>query len=312
MSRKSDRAARAAAVRELGSLARWGDILLPGEVDPPIFGPSVRAALHEWMTEINLREDLSAVRVKPRSKALLYGPPGCGKTTYAHNLAARLDLPLVCVRSESIIGKYLGQTGDNIGSLFDDMAETEGKAVVFFDEVDALGGKRMNDQGASVERANSLNVLLRRIESFSGICMAATNRKEHLDDALWRRFDLMVEIALPGDDERFAILKRYGEPFLFSDDDLEMLVDVTGGASPDLLRKVMEGMKRALILWPAMRRPVNDPVEVLRAVVASVSPPPEYDPRPALWEDRSLLKTFADMIWPPPRMPDPPPAREGE
>jgi SpoVK/Ycf46/Vps4 family AAA+-type ATPase len=147
---------------------------MPQEAEEPILAPNVRAAVFEWLTEVRAADDLKAVGIKPRRTALLYGPPGCGKTTLAHHFAARLGLPLACVRSESLVSAYLGSTGQNIGQLFDAMAETEGKVVVFFDEVDALGGRRMNDQGASVERANSLNVLLRRIERFDGIASAST------------------------------------------------------------------------------------------------------------------------------------------
>ncbi|MFN3349087.1 AAA family ATPase [Pseudorhodoplanes sp.] len=186
---------------------------MPQEAEEPILAPGPRAALFEWMTEIHLAGELAAAGLKPRRTALLYGPPGCGKTTWAHHFAARLGLPLACVRSESLIHSYLGSTGQNIGQLFDAMSKTEGRVVIFFDEVDALGARRMNDQGASVERANSLNVLLRRIERFDGIALAATNRHDFLDSALWRRFDMQISVDLPTEDERFAIIKRYAAPF---------------------------------------------------------------------------------------------------
>lgn len=195
------------------ALEKFADVLMPQEAEEPILAPGPRAALFEWMTEIHLAGELAAAGLKPRRTALLYGPPGCGKTTWAHHFAARLGLPLACVRSESLIHSYLGSTGQNIGQLFDAMSKTEGRVVIFFDEVDALGARRMNDQGASVERANSLNVLLRRIERFDGIALAATNRHDFLDSALWRRFDMQISVDLPTEDERFAIIKRYAAPF---------------------------------------------------------------------------------------------------
>lgn len=282
----------------LGKLERFADILLPRDAEEPILAPGPRAALFEWLTEIRCKNDLAAVGIKPRRTVLLYGPPGCGKTTFAHHFAARLGLPLACVRSESLVESFLGKTGQNIGALFDCMKETEGQAVIFFDEVDALGGRRMNDQGASVERANSLNVLLRRIETFDGIALAATNRQDFLDSALWRRFDMQVSIDLPGADERFAILRRYIAPFDPPDEDIDILVDLTVGASPALLRALMEGLKRTVIVGPKVGRPIGDPIDAFGPVVAAVAPPPEYDPPPPLWKNANALEELAAWQWP--------------
>ena len=180
------------------------------------------------------------------------------------------------------------------------LAATEGKVVVFFDEVDALGGRRMDDQGASVERANSLNVLLRRIERFNGTALAATNRHDFLDPALWRRFDMQISVDLPGPDERFAILRCYAASFEPSDDDIDLLVELTAGASPAVLRALMEGVKRSLIVGPKIGRPIDDPVAVFGSVVAAVAPAPEYTP-PPLWADTAAIGTLAALSWPMPR-----------
>lgn len=293
---------RARAEANLRALQEYADVLMPQDAEEPILGPAVRAALFEWMTEVRAAKELAAVGVKPRRTGLLYGPPGCGKTTFAHHMAARLGLPLACVRSESLIEGILGKTGSNLGKLFDALKRTEGKIVVFFDEVDALGSKRMGDQGASVERANSLNVLLRRIETFNGIALAATNRQDMLDAALWRRFDMQISIDLPGPEERFAILRRYAEPFQPPDDDVDLLVDLTEGASPALLRALMENMKRTLIVGPRTNRPVDNPAAVFASIIKAVAPPPEYEPAPPLWaEPEEALQSLASLEWPMPR-----------
>jgi SpoVK/Ycf46/Vps4 family AAA+-type ATPase len=282
------------------ALEKFADVLMPQEAEEPILAPGPRAALFEWMTEIRLADDLAAAGLRPRRTALLFGPPGCGKTTWAHHFAARLGLPLACVRSENLVASYLGQTGQNIGQLFDAMSKTEGKTVIFFDEVDSLGGMRMNDQGASVERANSLNVLLRRIERFNGIALAATNRQDFLDPALWRRFDMQISIDLPGADERFAIIKRYAAPFEPPDDDVDLLVDLTDGASPALLRALMEGVKRTLIVGPKVGRAIDDPVAAFAPVIAAVAPAPEYTP-PPLWASPDAVRALAGITWPMPK-----------
>ncbi len=282
-----------------GTLSKFADVLMPGDAEAPILGPSVRGVLIDWMREINARAELEAIGVKPRRTALLYGPPGCGKTTFAHHLAARLGLPLACVRSESVIESWLGSTGRNIGQLFDAMSETEGQVVIFFDEVDALGGKRMQDQGASVERANSLNVLLRRIEQFDGICLAATNRQDSLDTALWRRFDMQISIDLPGDDERFAILRRYFHPFALADDDIDLLVGLTDGASPALIRGLVEGVKRTIVVSGKSGRDLQNATDAFATVIRSVSPPPEYENIPPLWgRTDEALNLIGALSWP--------------
>lgn len=276
------------------------DVLLPSESEEPILAPGPRAALFQWLTEIRAAEDLAAVGLKPNSRALLYGPPGTGKTTMAHHLSARLGLPLICVRSEGIIDKYLGGTGQNIGKLMDAAQKHAEEIVLFIDEIDAIGGKRMNDQGASVERASSLNVLLRRIELLDSPVLAATNRQDYLDPALWRRFNLQISVDLPGAEEQFAILKRYAAPFNPSDEALDLLVSVTMGASPALLRALMEGFKRAAVLYPRLKLDVADAASILEQVVSSVAPPPELEQKPALWEIKphERRNVAAQLAWP--------------
>lgn len=260
------------------------DVLMPSESEEPILAPGPRAALFQWLTEIRAVDALASVGLKPSSRALLYGPPGTGKTTMAHHLSARLGMPLVCVRSEGLINSYLGATGQNIGRLMDAAQKYADQIVLFIDELDALGGRRMNDQGASVERASSLNVLLRRIELLDAPVLAATNRHDSLDPALWRRFNLQISVDLPGEEERFAIMRRYAQPFEPSDETLDLLVGLTMGCSPALLRGLMEGFKRAAVLYPRLKRDVADVGAILEQIVSSVAPPPELGMKPALWD----------------------------
>ncbi len=261
-------------------------------------------AVYEWLVEINNAAELEAVKVEPRRLALLYGPPGTGKTTLAHHFAARLGLPLVAVQSERIVGKYLGETGSNLGNLFDLLGEIDQHCVLLLDEFDAIGQRRQKDSGgggATQERNQALTVLLRRIEQYRGLGLAATNTKDALDPAMWRRFGLQISVDLPGEQERFAILRKYALPFDLTDDAIDVLVTETRGCSPSLLRQLMEGMKRTLVLGPKLHFDASRATTVFAHVITSIAPPPEL-PQPPLWADtRGALSRLADIAWPPQR-----------
>ncbi len=285
-----------------------GDVMAPHEAEEPILSGPVRGAMFGWLMELNLRDELSGVGLKPRTSALLSGPPGCGKTTLAHHLAARLGVPMVNVGAEHLITSAMGASEQNVAKLFGGIADYDGPCVLFLDEIDAIGAKRRDtsgDRGGAVGAMNSvLTVILRQIEAFDGVLVAATNRAESLDPALWRRFGMQIEIGVPDDDARFAILKRYGEPFAFSDLTLDLLTDLTEGAAPSLLRQLMEGVKRLLILGGRMRQPSASLAQAFGAVIAQTKPHPDYEP-PLLWRDPakalSDLQDVADAPWPPAR-----------
>ncbi|MEI2386069.1 ATP-binding protein [Breoghania sp. JC706] len=282
--RKAAAGAAAATERLRNILGNRAEVLAPDDAEEPILHPSVRGAVYEWLSEINAQKELAAVGIKPRSTGLLSGPPGCGKTTLAHHLAARLGVPLVNVGSENLFESYLGASEQNVATLFDRLRRSEDRCIVFLDELDAIGAKRENNNtgGADNARTSMLTVLLRRIENFDGILIGATNRADSLDPALWRRFGMQIEVALPDEDARFAILKRYGMPFAFDEDLLDLLAALTEGAAPSLLRQLMEGVKRRLVLGARMRRPATSATDAFLGVVGQTAPHPDYEP-PALW-----------------------------
>lgn len=280
------------------ALPRDVQVLSPSEAEEPILSLDTRHALAELFAEKRSEAELLAWKMKPRRNALLSGPPGCGKTTLAHHVAARLGLPMVLAGAESLRGAYVGESEKAVARLFDGIMQSKVPCILFLDELEAIGRDRRKLAGGAVQSdINVVTVLLRKVEAFSSLMFAATNMPEEIDPALWRRFHMQITVGLPGEDERFAILKRYLAPLVASDDDLDLLVALTSGASPALLRGLMEGVKRALILGPKLGWDVSKPESVFRRILLGIKPPPEVAP-PPLWHDDGLA-SIGDLAWPP-------------
>lgn len=291
-----------AVAEALERLQKYAQVLHPQDVDEPILAPAVSRAVYEWLVELHSRDELAKAKVQPRRFALLYGPPGTGKTTLADHLAARLGLPLVSVQTERMIDMWLGASEKNVANLFDLLIPLEGRCVLLLDEFDAMAKKRGEDgQATSKSMDRALNVLLVKVEAFRGIALAATNMKDSIDAAMWRRFGLQISVDLPAEEQRFAIIRKYALPFDLEDESIDVLVKLTRGCSPSLLRQLMEGMKRALILAPKLRLDISRPDYVFGNVIASIAPPPEMA-QPPLWTDaEASLAAISGIAWPPQR-----------
>ena len=152
--------------------------------------------LNRIITEQRQASQILAHGLSPRRKLLLMGPPGTGKTMTASVLAGELGLPLLQVRLDGLITKYMGETAAKLRLVFDAIQATRG--VYLFDEFDALGGERSsrNDVGEIRRVLNSFLQFLEQDDSDS-IVLGATNHVGSLDRALFRRFDAVLEYSLP-------------------------------------------------------------------------------------------------------------------
>ncbi|HMQ61503.1 MAG TPA: ATP-binding protein [Flavilitoribacter sp.] len=145
-------------------------------------------------------------RIKPGYRSLFYGPPGTGKTLTASLMGKTTGLSVYRIDLSQVVSKYIGETEKNLANVFD---QAENKNwILFFDEADALFGKRTSTKDAKDRYANQeIAYLLQRIEDFPGVVILATNMKDNIDDAFARRFQSMIYFPVPDAEQRYLLWK---------------------------------------------------------------------------------------------------------
>lgn len=161
-----------------------------------VLPPDISRQVSELVEEQHRAELLYAHNLKPRHTVLLAGAPGNGKTTLAEALAYELMVPLLVVRYETLIGSYLGETSSRLKNLIE-YAKTQ-RCVLFFDEFDTLGKER-GDTHETGEIKRVVSSLLLQLDDLPDyvVVVAASNHPELLDRAVWRRFQLRLELPPP-------------------------------------------------------------------------------------------------------------------
>jgi AAA+ superfamily predicted ATPase len=146
-------------------------------------------------------------RVRPGYRALFYGQPGTGKTLTATLLGKHTDRPVFRIDLSRVVSKYIGETEKNLAQLFD---RAEHKSwILFFDEADALFGKRTEIRDAHDKYANQeVAYLLQRIENHSGLVILATNQRGNVDEAFLRRFQAVIHFPMPRPEDRRDLWQR--------------------------------------------------------------------------------------------------------
>lgn len=169
---------------------------------------AVVTPVRELVEEQQRSELLRSYGIEPRHRVLLAGPPGNGKTTLAEGIAFELMVPLFVVRYEAVVGSFLGETSSRLKRLFD-FARTH-RCVLFFDEFDTLGKER-GDTHETGEIKRVVSSLLLQIDSLPShvVVVTATNHAELLDRAVWRRFQLRLNLPAPTLAQRVAWFERF-------------------------------------------------------------------------------------------------------
>lgn len=226
--------------------------------------------INTWIRhQHTIMEDWGLKRfLKPGYRALFYGPPGTGKTLAATLLGKKNDMDVYRVDLSMIVSKYIGETEKNLAKVFD-MAENR-NWILFFDEADALFGKRTSTNTSNDRHANQeVAYLLQRIEDFPGTVILATNLKSNIDEAFSRRFQSIIYFPMP-DEELRAALWRSMLPKEWLGDDAEELIataaqtELSGGSIANVVRrcavtliKAQKQMLNPVLLCDSIHREEN-------------------------------------------------------
>lgn len=214
----------------------WADLVLH---------PGTRKQIEEIETWLQHGDTLlydwgMAPKLRPGYRSLFYGPPGTGKTMTACLLGKSTGRDVYKVDLSLVVSKYIGETEKNLAKVFD-QAQHKGW-ILFFDEADALFGKRSETKDSHDRYANQeISFLLQRLETFDGIAILASNRREDLDDAFARRFESIIYFPMPRPEERLLLWQQGFSPQakLAADLDLPKLAyehKLAGGSIMNVIR----------------------------------------------------------------------------
>ncbi len=221
--------------KELTTNLNWEDLILPNAIKHDI-----DEILYWFKSESKLNEDKHLKKwLKPGYRVLFYGPSGTGKTLTASLLGKTVKRPVYRIDLSMVVSKYIGETEKNLAKVFERAEKNQW--ILFFDEADALFGKRTKTTSSNDRHANQeVAYLLQRIEDFSGMIILATNLQNNLDDAFTRRFQSMIPFSLPDKKERLLLWKQIFTPeFGLSAEFIEEMAEkheLTGGSLINVLR----------------------------------------------------------------------------
>ncbi len=214
----------------------WNDLVLDHRVREQV------DEISAWLTHAGTLMSAWGLekKVKPGFRVLFYGPPGTGKTLTAALLGKHSGREVYRVDLSMIVSKWIGETEKNLGKVFD--AASYKDWILFFDEADALFGKRTAASSSNDRHANQqTGYLLQRIEDFPGTVILSTNLKANMDEAFTRRFQSMINFSMPSPAQRLQLWQNAftGVCQLGPEVDLDQVAndyDLAGGSIINVLR----------------------------------------------------------------------------
>lgn len=231
--------------KRIATTLDWNDLVLDDNIMDEV------AEIRDWIEygDTLINDWGMSKKIKPGFRTLFYGPPGTGKTLTASLLGKSSGLDVYRIDLSMVVSKFIGETEKNLANVFD---QAENKNwILFFDEADALFGKRTQTSSSNDRHANQeVSYLLQRVEDFPGVVILATNLKANLDDAFSRRFQSMIYFPMPGPEQRKRLWKQsFSEKTVLEDtcnlDEIANKYEMAGGAIINVTRySSMRALKR--------------------------------------------------------------------
>ncbi len=190
--------------------------------DEPLFNEKIREAVDSVVLEWTNYATLLQMNATPSRSCLIYGEPGTGKTHLAKWIAKRVGLPVVLAKLDGIVSSFLGTSSRNISNLF--KFANRYKCVLLLDEFDAIA-KLRNDPHEVGEVKRIVNTLLQCLDDRDevGFTIGVTNHEQLLDPAIWRRFDVQIEIPKPSEKVLSELIKKFLVPLEYNEAEIEFL-----------------------------------------------------------------------------------------
>jgi ATPase family associated with various cellular activities (AAA) len=239
--------------------APLAELIFPSEIasTAPLFNPMVTQAVGAIIEEWANFEVLSTVGIVPAKTCLIYGAPGTGKTRLAFWIAQKLDLPILLVKLDGLVSSFLGTTARNIGNLF--TFANRYRCILLLDEFDAIAKLRDDPQEVG-EIKRVVNALLQNLDVRQniGFTIGITNHPRLLDPAVWRRFEIQLEIPRPDFGVRKAIAEHFMPPVKAPDSHFLLIAWFTEGLTGAEIEALVRTYKKATTVREEDRRGLLD------------------------------------------------------
>lgn len=225
------------------------ELIFPSQfpAEGPYFNTDVKLAIESILNEWMNFEKLESISAHPSKTCLIYGLPGTGKTHLAFWLAKQINLPIILAKLDGLMSSYLGTTSRNIGNLFAFAAKY--RCILLLDEFDAIA-KLRNDPQEVGEIKRVVNTLLQNLDirKDHGFTIGITNHESLLDPAIWRRFEVQIEIPTPSIDVMASLIKKFLLPLKLEEAEVKFLTWAIESASGADAEALVKWLKKSFVL----------------------------------------------------------------